>query len=63
MIVQLPLLGAFLDAGTAEAEVVIEAFLPMLHVLHTKTRPKRLAVLGSDGKQYKYLLKVGSTAS
>lgn len=38
--------------------VCIEAFLPTLHVLQTKTRPKRLSLLGSDGRQYRYLLKV-----
>lgn len=37
---------------------MVHSFLPTLYVLHTKTRPKRVTLLGSDGQQYKYLLKV-----
>ena len=37
----------------------MESFLPTIHVLATKTRPKRLVLLGTDGRQYKYLLKAG----
>jgi hypothetical protein len=29
-------------------------------VLPTKTRPKKLALVGSDGRRYAYLLKVHS---
>jgi len=44
----------------ASSGVTIQAILPTVHILHTKTRPKRLTLLGSDGKQYKYLLKASA---
>jgi serine/threonine-protein kinase SMG1 len=31
---------------------------PVVIILKTKTRPKKLALLGSDGRRYMYLLKV-----
>ena len=35
----------------------IAAVLPQMVPLPTKTRPKRIVLLGSDGVQYTYLLK------
>ena len=50
--------GAVAGAPPEEAAAVrIERFLPELAVLPTKTRPKKLTLLGSDGRQYNYLLK------
>ncbi|GAB4817948.1 hypothetical protein N2152v2_004994 [Parachlorella kessleri] len=43
--------------GEASSGVTIQAILPAVHVLHTKTRPKRLTLLGSNGNQYEFLLK------
>lgn len=37
--------------------VTIASFLKQLTILSTKTKPKKLAMLGSDGKTYTYLLK------
>ncbi len=46
------------DAGGTEGGGLrIAAVLPQLVVLPTKTRPKRLELLGSDGQRYTYLLK------
>ncbi|KOO31638.1 protein smg- isoform a, partial [Chrysochromulina tobinii] len=51
-------LSAVAGAPPEEAAAVrIERFLPELAVLPTKTRPKKLTLLGSDGRQYNYLLK------
>ncbi|KAL0031856.1 hypothetical protein WJX79_000268 [Trebouxia sp. C0005] len=39
-------------------EVQLTALSPVLmHVMSTKTRPKRIAMLGSDGRTYTFLLK------
>ena len=37
--------------------VTIQAFVPEIDVLRTKTRPKKLVMVGSDGNNYSYLLK------
>jgi FKBP12-rapamycin complex-associated protein len=37
--------------------VTIASFAPTLHVITSKQRPRKLSVLGSDGKVYGYLLK------
>lgn len=39
--------------------VTVASFKPAVHVMSTKTRPKRLGMVGSDGKTYTFLLKVG----
>lgn len=39
------------------AQVTIQAFLPRVAVLPTKTRPKKLALRGTDGRGYTYLFK------
>lgn len=38
--------------------VTVASFKPAVHVMSTKTRPKRLGIVGSDGKTYTFLLKV-----
>lgn len=43
--------------GGGSGALRIAAVLPQLVALPTKTRPKRLVLLGSDGRQYTYLLK------
>jgi PI-3-kinase-related kinase SMG-1 len=57
-----PVLAAFKGTlvpmpGAGEG-VTIAGIAPAVQVLHTKTRPKRLSLLGSDGKRYDFLLKV-----
>lgn len=37
--------------------VTITSFSEQLTILSTKTKPKKLAILGSDGRKYTYLLK------
>ncbi|KAJ4845107.1 LOW QUALITY PROTEIN: hypothetical protein Tsubulata_030337 [Turnera subulata] len=37
--------------------VTIASFSEQLSILSTKTKPKKLVILGSDGKEYTYLLK------
>jgi PI-3-kinase-related kinase SMG-1 len=50
--------GTFWNAGPATArEVRVVGAAPEVEVLRTKTRPKRLVLLGSDGARYGYLLK------
>ncbi len=40
-----------------EAAVTIARFDPTVEMLPTKTKPKKLCFLGSDGRRYMYLLK------
>ncbi|OVA05179.1 Phosphatidylinositol 3-/4-kinase [Macleaya cordata] len=37
--------------------VIITSFFEQMTILSTKTKPKKLAILGSDGQKYTYLLK------
>lgn len=46
------------SAAAMPEGVTIAGFKPAVHVMSTKTRPKRLSLLGSDGKTYTFLLKV-----
>ena len=46
--------------GTYRADrdvVAIASFAPSIKVMNSKQRPRRLAVMGSDGKEYVFLLK------
>ena len=45
------------SAPPGPAPVQIAAFDPLLTVMVSKQRPRRLAILGSDGRRYLYLLK------
>ena len=46
------------DPGWNECiTTTIHSFLPNVSILPTKTKPKKLILLGSDGNQYAYLLK------
>jgi len=45
--------------GPGSEAVTIARFNHEVTVLPTKTRPKKLSILGSDGETYTYLLKVG----
>lgn len=45
-------------ASAAGAAVTIAGVDGAVTILKTKTRPKKLALLGSDGRRYTYLLKV-----
>ena len=38
--------------------VTVASFKPSVHVMSTKTRPKRIGIVGSDGRTYTFLLKV-----
>ena len=54
--------GAVVDVGGGdgsgtEAIVLIASILPQLIALPTKTRPKRLVMVGSDGAHHAFLLK------
>jgi len=44
-----------------EPVVTIAAFAPQLHVITSKQRPRKLTIHGSDGAEYVFLLKVGSS--
>lgn len=46
-----------LVAGTSHTVIRIASFHPEMTVMPSKQRPRKLAILGSDGVQYKYLLK------
>lgn len=54
------------SAGTSEPPyqissedlVTVSSFKPSVHVMSTKTRPKRVGIVGSDGKTHTFLLKV-----
>lgn len=35
----------------------IGSFVPSLKVIESKQRPRKLAIIGSDGKEYTFLLK------
>jgi PI-3-kinase-related kinase SMG-1 len=37
--------------------VTIQAFESVVAILPTKTKPKKIKLVGSDGKRYSYLLK------
>ncbi|KAF7142764.1 hypothetical protein RHSIM_Rhsim05G0078500 [Rhododendron simsii] len=43
--------------GTPQGIVTIASFTEQLAILSTKTKPKKLVILGSDGQKYTYLLK------
>ncbi|XWS40368.1 hypothetical protein CRYUN_Cryun18bG0135200 [Craigia yunnanensis] len=43
--------------STLQGIVTIASFLEQVTILSTKTKPKKLVILGSDGKTYTYLLK------
>lgn len=38
--------------------VTLSSFKASVHVMSTKTRPKRIGIIGSDGRTYTFLLKV-----
>ncbi|KAI3638087.1 hypothetical protein MIR68_003698 [Amoeboaphelidium protococcarum] len=42
---------------SGDAVVRIKSFAPSLSVITSKQRPRKLTIVGSDGKQYQYLLK------
>lgn len=46
------------DPFGSEATVAVVGVAPSAAILRTKTRPKKLVLLGSDGSSYTYLLKV-----
>ncbi|KAK4848883.1 hypothetical protein QYF36_018291 [Acer negundo] len=43
--------------STLEGIITIASFSEEVTILSTKTKPKKLVILGSDGKKYTYLLK------
>jgi PI-3-kinase-related kinase SMG-1 len=45
------------DYVQSDEPVTINSFSPNVVVLPTKTRPRKLVLVGSDGRQYPYLLK------
>ncbi|CAN1133576.1 Serine/threonine-protein kinase SMG1 [Linum perenne] len=45
------------DLGTTQGIITIASFCEEVTILSTKTRPKKLVMLGSDGQKYTYLLK------
>ncbi|GIL75399.1 hypothetical protein Vretifemale_5200, partial [Volvox reticuliferus] len=49
--------GDLTSAGWGSATVTVASVYSELVALNTKTRPKRVALLGSDGRTYAYLLK------
>ena len=55
--VPLPGAEAGIATGATDEQLLISEVLPDMVALPTKTRPKRLMLLGSDGVRYTYLLK------
>jgi hypothetical protein len=49
--------GGTAAGGAAERTVTLHAMDAEVRILPTKTRPKKVAVTGSDGRRYTYLLK------
>uniref|UniRef100_A0A2P2LS66 non-specific serine/threonine protein kinase n=2 Tax=Rhizophora mucronata TaxID=61149 RepID=A0A2P2LS66_RHIMU len=52
--------GSESDKGlttTLQGTVTIASFCEQVTIMSTKTKPKKLIILGSDGQKYKYLLK------
>ncbi|CAI9104417.1 OLC1v1003083C2 [Oldenlandia corymbosa var. corymbosa] len=45
------------DTSDAKGIVTIASFSDQLTILSTKTKPKKINILGSDGQKYTYLLK------
>lgn len=43
--------------GSLQGIVTIASFFEQVAILSTKTKPKKLVILGSDGQKYTYLLK------
>ncbi|KAL6044944.1 phosphatidylinositol kinase- protein kinase tor1 [Balamuthia mandrillaris] len=43
--------------GQGSSVVTIQSFLPKLNIIKSKQRPRRVSILGSDGKEYPFLLK------
>lgn len=46
------------ESAAEAGAVTVAGVAPVVTILKTKTRPKKLALLGSDGRRYMYLLKV-----
>ena len=42
---------------SGEPVVMIASFVPTVNVITSKQRPRRLTIKGSDGKEYRFLLK------
>ena len=55
-----PMPAAAAAGATEEGPAELTAFQPAVHVLSSKTCPKKLGVLCSDGQQRSFLLKVGA---
>lgn len=56
----IPVMATAVSAGDLPAgQPTISAIQSAVKVLGTKTRPKRLWILGSDGRRHCFLLKVG----
>lgn len=51
----IPLPGAV--AKGDKQPITLQSVFPTLQILPTKTKPKKLAFLGSDGQKYIYLFK------
>ena len=45
------------DSSSGACATTIDGFGESFDIIRTKTRPKRLLILGSDGVAYPYLLK------
>eukprot|EP00052_Salpingoeca_macrocollata_P027230 m.257819 g.257819 ORF g.257819 m.257819 type:complete len:2371 (+) comp22712_c0_seq2:129-7241(+) len=43
--------------GPGKPLVTISSFVPLLTIINSKQRPRKLTIKGSDGKEYLYLLK------
>jgi len=42
---------------SGEPVVMIASFVPTVNVITSKQRPRKLTIKGSDGKEYRFLLK------
>lgn len=51
--------GSYLaDRDAADkSSVLISSFVPSLKVIESKQRPRKLQIMGNDGKEYPFLLK------
>ncbi|KAK8968828.1 Serine/threonine-protein kinase TOR [Platanthera guangdongensis] len=54
---EISLLDVCESTSAVQGIITISSFNEQIEILSTKTRPKKLALLGSDGEKYTYLLK------
>ena len=36
---------------------MVQNFMPKVHIMHSKEKPKKIEIMGNDGSKYNFLLK------